>query len=322
MSRHSTVVITGVKVIVVLAWIASMSASCGRDAGAPTGPPVIAATIHPLASVAQRLVAGTDATVVCLVPPGLTPHGFEPTPKQVADLARARLVASVGLHFDDWAVSAVRSVDAKGRIEVFRFADALGIESPDDHAGHDHDHAHHDEEHDHGPINPHLWLDPVRMSQFVEKLASKLRAFMPDHAATIEANAVKLHGDLKALDAEYRAALEPFKGRGIITFHNAFDLLAERYGLVVAATLMPIDAPGQQTSKRVADAVKAIQEHKIPTVFAEPQFDLQAANAIRSAVPGVKVLTLDPIGGPNAPERAEYVDLMRYNLRVLVEGLK
>ena len=106
----------------------------------------------------------------------------------------------------------------------------------------------------------------------------------------------------------------------IVTFHRAFDRLADRYGLEVAATLMPAETAGGVTSRQYDLVVAAIREHGLKAIFVEPQFSPDAAERI-SHDTGTKVLVLDPLGDPHIPERAGYLPMMRYNLKTLAEGL-
>jgi ABC-type Zn uptake system ZnuABC Zn-binding protein ZnuA len=158
------------------------------------------------------------------------------------------------------------------------------------------------------------------MREAVVKLGEQLSTLIPAAAEDISQNAQHLADELAALDAEYRQRLEPFKGRSIVTYHNAFDRLAERYGLKVAVTLTPIDSPGAMTPQRMEQAIEAIGKYKLRVLFAEPQFPDDAANAVRAET-GVAVMTLDPIGDANDPQRDTYQKLMRYNLDTLIKGL-
>ncbi|MBI1374397.1 MAG: hypothetical protein GC159_16895 [Phycisphaera sp.] len=130
----------------------------------------------------------------------------------------------------------------------------------------------------------------------------------------------QLLADLDAIDAEYHAALDGHKGAMIVTYHNAFDRLAARYGLVVAATLTPIDSIGAPPHRRITEARDVIREHHLKALFTEPQFSPSAAQAIEEET-GVAVLTLDPLGHPDMADRNTYQKLMRYNLRILLAGI-
>lgn len=300
--------------VVLVAALLTGSVACedvGRDEVAASRP-IVAVSIFPLADLVGQMV-GDRAEVVTLLPPGMSPHGYETRPGQARKIARAKLMVTVGLHVDDWATRAAEAVG--GDVPVFVFADAVGIDGGEAHA----DRGRHDE-HGHGMVNPHLWLDPVLVKRMVPALAGALVEALPEHAAAIEANAEELDGALADLDAEFERRLAPLHDAEMITYHSAFDLLAERYGLTVAATLTPVESPGDLTSGRLAEVIRLIRDHEVRSVFTEPQFPAERAAAIQRET-GVEVLVLDPLGDPNQPGRDGYFALMRYNLDTLLKGL-
>ena len=309
----------------VLAAGAGLLSGCGRSERiGEGGEPVVVATVWPLANLAEQIVS-ERARVVALVPPGRSPHGFEPSGEDAEALHNAELVVMVGMGFDSWAREAFERYGGD-EASLLVFADAVGLEPRRARfSGHGDEHENENErggghEHRHAAPSPHLWLDPVLTRRFVGALGERLAAAFPEASGAIERRTQALAADIERIDKEYRAALSDFGGRRIVTFHNAFDRLAERYGLRVAATLTPIESPGALTPERVERALKVIEEHGVRAVFAEPQFPATATQALR-ADSGVRVLTLDPLGDPNRPGRDSYQALMRYNLRTLVRGM-
>lgn len=329
---------------------------CGKDNGdAPaesearrTDGLVVVASIHPVADLAAALL-GDRGEVHTLLPAGATPHGFSPTPQAMVRLARADLLLTVGRGLDPWAEAlAQRMPDPP---TILRFADVAAPPASDaeahhheahehearDHGDHDHPvHDHGDEDHDHhaghdhadhaghdhfGP-NPHLWLDPVAVRRYVETLADALAERLPGAArAGLAARRDALLAEVDEVDAAYRAAVEAIPHRRLITFHNAFDPLAERYGLEVVAHLTPIElgAGGEVTPHRLRAAIRAIETHGVPALYVEPQFNDAVARRLAERT-GVRVLTLDPLGHPRIAERATWPELMRFNLRTLKRG--
>lgn len=313
--------------LIVLVVVAGVLAGCSDDDGSASGSgkPVIAVTIVPLASLTQQIV-GDAAEVVTLIPAGISPHGYEPTAQQIDALQSAGIVIYNGAGYDDWAGAA-----AKRRgddVTVLSLAGLVGIEAP----AHEHEHGHHDQqekkshaEHDHGHasggVNPHLWVDPVLTLKFVKELGYELAEHLPQAADQIQLNTDTLLEDLAGIEDEYAEALSPHAGKPIITFHNAFDPMAERFGLKVALTLMPNDAIGATlTPGRLDEAIRLIRDNNIKAIYSEPQFPADIAAPIVETT-GVKVLVLDPLGDPNAPGRDTYQAMMRHNLQKLVEGL-
>ena len=72
--------------------------------------------------------------------------------------------------------------------------------------------------------------------------ASQLSGRYPQHRGEIEKAATRLSAELQELDQKYRMELAAVRRRELITFHNAFDLIAHRYGLIIVARLTDIES--------------------------------------------------------------------------------
>ncbi len=336
------------------------------------GKPVIAVSIHPLASLVSQLTGGTDgfAEVVTLVLPGMGAHGQELTPGQILTLRQADLVVVVGLGLDQPIITAVQAA-GKTPESLLRMSTLMGVRDDGTAPTHSHTHAHdrhaepdpapapapgHDEaegedhhqdeahahahvgvEHDATPApseslaplkspllagtNPHLWLDPVRVEAFVTAMAEVLIARYPEHAQAVQSNREALLADIRAVHRDYTQATASFARHDLITFHEAFDPLAERYGLHVLMHLIELDLSpgGEVTPRAMQQAEQRIASHHLTTLYAEPQFDSPALTRIAQRT-GTQVLTLDPLGNPNSPDTRTWQALMRSNLRTLQQG--
>ncbi len=337
-----------VRMIMPVALVVGLMIGCGTDEQASVGghKPTVVASIYPLASLSRALV-GESAEVMVMLPPGQSPHGYEPDARAMGRLAEANAVVMVGMGLDPWANRASAASGGAGRL--FVVADHIHADTSDtadthdhahdhehadashnDHADHgsdehSHDHDHHAEQahdhgHDHAHGDPHLWLDPVLIRRVIAPLAETLAEALPEEREAIEKRAAELDKQLRELDADYQQALAPYEGRSIITYHSAFNRLAERYGLHVATTLTPIESVGSLTAGRINQTLAAIQQHDVQVIFAEPQFPADVIDLLSEEY-DVTVMILDPLGDPNSANRAGYFQMMRYNLETLVAGL-
>jgi ABC-type Zn uptake system ZnuABC Zn-binding protein ZnuA len=281
-------------------------AACSRAprSGEPA-PRVAAATIAPLADVLAR-IAGPSWDVRTLVPPGTSPHVFEPTPREVRLVAPARLLVTVGAGYDGWAAQLAAA--CAPRAALFDAGAAAGVEAPSGAALH----AHED-----GETDPHWWLDPGLVERSLGPLAEKLAAVDPAGADGYRRRAAAFGAELTALDEEIGASLAPVRGAGILSAHDAWPRFAARYGLRTVGSIEPV--PGREPSPRdLAALVKTARREGIRTLFTEPQFPPSAARVVADEA-GIRVATADPIGG--VPGRSGYAELMRWNARVFREGL-
>jgi zinc/manganese transport system substrate-binding protein len=194
----------------------------------------------------------------------------------------------------------------------------------DDHGHDDDDHGHDDDGdhgHDHGPEDPHVWFDPVRMAEGVQLLAAELADVAEaDDLEAWEARGAAYAEELLAIDDELTDAFAevPDDRRVIVTNHDALGYLAARYDLEVVGTVIPgastqVEADPQSFSALVA----TVEEEDIDVVFAENTDSTRLAEQLASEVVGrsdlevevVRIAT-DALGEPGTPEET-YLGLLR-----------
>lgn len=299
-----------------------------RRGGAPLpeGRPVAVATIAPLGDF-LRSVAGPDWTVRTVIPPGTSPHVFEPEPSDLRKLVGARVVVVAGAGYDDWMRRILAACASAAR--VHDAAASLGI-GPDAHEGHDHapleshtGDAHPEEEgqdgHAHGVLgeDPHWWLSPVLAARSLGPIAEALAAVDPIHADDYRRRARETARAYLDLDAELAATLAPLRGKRFVSAHRAWVYFADRYGLVEAASIEPV--PGREPSPRELRAlVEEGRRGGLGRLFTEPQFPPAAARVVAREA-GLALTLVDPIGG--VAGRETYPALMRFNAAAFRRGL-
>lgn len=304
---------------------------CGKGSGpaAADEKPRIVVSIFPIYDLVRR-VAGPDADVLLLLPPGRNEHSFDPTPRDVETTAKAKLGVMVGLGLDPWMEKLVKEAAPKARLlKVGDRVPTLPIK--DDPVGasehahdedHDHDKGHHEDhdDHDHekGALDPHVWLDPQRAQLIVRAVAEELGRADPGHVLGYRERATALDRDLATLDKETEAKIKALPKRGFVTFHGSFQYFAERYKLDILAVIEPF--PGAQPSgDYVTKVLKVVKEKNAPALFSEPQLDPRPATVIAGEAK-IPVGVLDPVGG--GPETDSYEKLIRYDAAQLEKYLK
>jgi zinc transport system substrate-binding protein len=266
----------------VLAAAVSTVAGCGGG----TGDDAIVAAFYPLAYAAAQ-VAGPNADVVNLTPPGAEPHDLELSPRDVGRVRDAALAVYAGDGFQPAVQQAVEG-RAGPSLDVLAHAEAAGRD-------------------------PHVWLDPIRFARIAREIASALGT--PAGADDLVA---RLHG----LDGDYRRGLAHCARREIVTSHAAFGYLAARYGLVQVPLvgLQPEAEPGPREIERLVDEVRATGAS---TVFSEPLAPPALADVVAREA-GVGTAVLDPLEGLTAAETdagAEYFSVMETIVDVLRSAL-
>jgi zinc transport system substrate-binding protein len=274
-------------IILISALALGLGSACGGTSES-SGKEEVAASFYPLAFVAEEL-GGESVDVVNLTPPGTEPHDLEPTPSDVRELKSADLVLLLGRGFQPQLERA-----AGGGDRVVELLDTPGLNRFQNE-------------------DPHVWLDPARYELIARRIGDELGATgsLADFVAR-----------LTTLDGDYRRGLADCVRDDIVTSHDAFGYLAQRYGLrqIPITGLSPEAEPSPKDLSRVVDLVRSTHA---TTVFSETLVSPRIAAAVASET-GARTAVLNPIEGLEPSEAAkgeDYFSLMRSNLAALRNAL-
>jgi len=225
------------------------------------------AGIPPVAYLVKR-IGGPYVRVEVLVQPGQDPHIFEPTPRQVVRLSRAKLFFQVGMPFEDRLVEHIIAGD-KG---IAMVDTAAGIArranaDPDEDA----------------EADPHVWLAPRLLKQMAANITAALSTADPPHEQVFRRNAAALAAELDALDRRLAASLAPYRGQAFYVFHPAFGYFADAYGMRQESVEIEGKPPTPRQLVRLVEQARA--EH-VKIIFLQPRFNQQAAESIAQALGG------------------------------------
>lgn len=308
----------------------------------------VIATTTILADVAAN-VGGQYVNLQPLLPADADTHAYQPTADDAARLARADLVLTVGMGYEDFLSGLIENagvdvpvVVVSNGIEVLAYGLDHAHDDHEDEAAHDDEHLGvlgvdldcgvvadepHDAEadHAHGLCDPHVWMDPANVMIWARNIADAFAAAEPDHAADFQANADAYISELEALDAELSALLAevPQDRRVLVTNHEFISYFAHAYAFEVAATVLPAGSTGAELDPRsLAALINVVSSEQVGAIFAEVSANPRLAEVIASET-GLNVVTtlysesLSAADGP-APT---YLDLMRYNAQIIVDAL-
>ena len=171
--------------------------------------------------------------------------------------------------------------------------------------------------------DPHVWLDPTLVKAYVDRIRDGLSQADAANAGAYADRAQAYQAKLDELDAWIRAEVEkiPAARRKIVTFHNAFQYFANRYGLAVKGFI--VASPGKEPSaKALAELVRRIKQEQIPAVFAEADFNPKMLEVLARDA-GVKVVTNLYDGSlSSGPPADTYLNMMRHNVTQMVNALR
>lgn len=287
----------------------------GQGHAIPKEPQIkVYSSIYPLYDFAKK-VGGELADVQVIVPDGVDPHSFEPSPKMLTQLQKADVFIYNGLGMEPW-IEGVLEVLKNKEIIIIEAKEGLELIKYDSH--HDHQHQHQED----GDYDPHIWLDPINAQKISEKIKDAFVEVDPQHIGNYEENYMTFRGELEGLDAAFREALKDVSQREILVSHSAFGYLAHRYNLqeISVAGVSPHEEP---SPARLAELIKIAEEQNIHHVFFEVLANPKTAE-ILSQEANLQVFTLYNIEGLTEEQRQageDYLSLMYKNLENIKKAL-
>lgn len=294
----------------VTAWCAAavvvgLLSGCGAEATNDDDSLRAVATISIIADFVDQ-VGGDRVRADSIVGLDGDPHTYEPTPSDARKVGDADIVFRNGLGLERWLDKLIEtSAEDRPVVTVTDGLPAVVDAATDD-------------------LDPHLWMDPTLAAGYVEAIRDALVAWDPDGAAAYEANAETYLEDLAALDQWMadRFATVPADRRKLVTSHDAFGYLGERYGLGVVGSVWGISTEREPSAEEIGRLVDRVRSEEVPVVFVETTVNPKLMQRVaRDAGIGVgEPLYGDALGGPGSGAD-DYLGMMRSNTERIVAGL-
>ena len=281
-----------------------------------------------------RAVGQDRVEVFPLLPANADPHAFQPGGRDVARVADADLILSIGLSLeagwlDDLVANAAQEssglVAVGDHVNPIDFVELLDQEKSNGEHGQG-DHQDEEDDHDHDALDPHFWFDPLRVKQAVSLIADQLSALDSKGATFYRDNAAAYNRELDALDGWIveEVAKLPEERRLLVTSHDSFQYFALRYDFKIVGTIIPAaTTETEPTAQELFHLIQTIEREGVPAVFAEKSHSQRLSKRIAEETGAQLIggLYSGSLGEPGG-EAGAYLDLMRYNVRTIVEALK
>jgi ABC-type Zn uptake system ZnuABC Zn-binding protein ZnuA len=271
----------------------------------------VVATTPDLAALAVA-IGGDAVDVKALAKPTEDPHFVDAKPSHIVTLNRADVLIEGGAELEiGWLPPLLESArndklatGAPGRISASQGVALLEVPTTLDRSRGD----------VHALGNPHFLIDPVNVRLIVAQIADHLAQVDPAHAELFKANLQKFDATLDVKFAEWQKQLAPYRGAKIVTYHNDFVYLAERFNLDIVETLEP--KPGIAPSPaHLAKVIEKMKAEKARAILVQPFQDRKTAETVARQTDAA---VLDIPQQPGAVENTNtYFDLMDYIVRTL-----
>ncbi|GAA0588956.1 metal ABC transporter substrate-binding protein [Virgibacillus siamensis] len=273
-------------------------------------------SIYPIQYAVER-IGGDTVDAESVYPPGVDAHTYEPTTREMTDIADANAFIYLGAGMEGFAESAA---DALGSQDVNLIE--LGTQQELFHKDSHHEHNHH-EGHQHGDKDPHIWLDPTRMLDMAGIVKGKLIDMNPENKQVYINNFNKLKKDLLALDKQFKQTLKDKENKKILVAHAAYGYWEERYGIeqIAISGLSSSEEPSQKELTQIIDTAK---KHNMRYVIFEQNGADQVSKIIQEQL-GLEALhihNLSVLTQENIDDGEDYLSLMKHNIKVLDKATK
>lgn len=311
------------------------------------------ASTFALKSIAEE-IGGDRVRVEMVIPPGADPHTYEPTSKQMTQIAESDLFLTIGHDLEPYVESMEKSLASENvtfvktaeDIKLLSADDTVHVHGEDAHKEDEHghgedDHAHEEDEHgheedghteeeaghsegdghNHGQYDPHVWLDPMNAISMAEAVEASFAEQAPDYKDEFADRLSAFKEEANTLDAELQAAVDAGSKSELLVTHAAYGYLAERYGFdqLPIAGLTPSEEPSQQALKRVIEEAKL---HDLTHIAFEDTVTPKVAEVVKNEI-GAETVTIYNLESVTKEQMdRSYFDLMRENVKALETALK
>jgi manganese/zinc/iron transport system substrate-binding protein len=262
-----------------------------------------------------RVVGGDHVNVTALMGPGVDPHLFKASERNVEDLIDSDEIFYNGLHLEGKLGEVLEQL-AKRR-PVTAVTDGIPLDLLTTPEGFD------------GNPDPHVWFDPTMWAYCADTAASALAIEDDANASTFLENAEMYKSQLADLHAyaQEQFARIPDQQRVLVTAHDAFGYLGRQYNIEVVGLqgISTSTEAGVRDVQRIADL---LVERQVPTIFVETSVPRRTIEAVQVATSdrGWEVsigepLFSDALGDEGTPE-GTYLGMFRYDVDTIVRGLQ
>lgn len=271
----------------------------------------VVATTSIIGDVASH-VGGDSIDLVALMDSGQDPHSYEPTAGDLARAADAHLILVNGWDLEEGLIDDLANV-AEDAVMVPLSANITPLvfgqnvqETSDNH---------------NGQADPHTWLDPHLVRQWVLNLEEVLVQMDPDSANIYRDHSQVYLGELDQLIEYYDeiVAMIPADRRKVVTNHDSFAYFADQYDFEIIGTVVPAASTlAEPSANELTDLVQIMEQEEICTIFSEATANDRIAAAVAAELPDceeVKIISLytGALGVSGSPAD-NYLGMMRANI--------
>ena len=261
LKRKLLAVITAAATVLSLCACSSESGYSNSDSGKLK----IISTVFPPYDLARQ-IAGDNAEISILLPPGSEIHNYEPSAKDMIAIRNCDIFLYIGGENEQWAEKLINSNDTEN-VTAVKLIDYVPTLSEDEDE-HDHDHDHdHEHKHEH-ETDEHIWTSPKNAQLMLSAVYDAICKVDPSNKQTYTKNKDAYAKQLSDLDNAYRSAVDNAKNKTIVLADKfPFRYLAHEYGLEFSSAFAACSDESEPGVSTMIKLTKTIKENNIPAVY-------------------------------------------------------
>ena len=259
---------------------------------ADDGKPAVTVTIIPLRYFAEQL-AGDHFRINVMVPPGVSHHNYDPTPRQLQELEKSKALFMIGhLGFEKGWIPKMRSnyrnltiIDLSAGINLIADEEGEGVHTNET------EQAAGSGGHYHEGIDPHYWMSVKEVRRLAATMAGGLIRADPACRQMVENNLGKLTTRLDSLGAAMLNQFKDLSHTHFLIFHPALAYFARDYNLVQHSMELGGKEPTASHFRKLVDLART---EKINTIFIQKEYDQENAQTLARET-GARIVVIDPM---------------------------
>ncbi len=281
----------------------------------------IISTVFPPYDLAKH-IAGDNAEIKILLPPGSEAHTYEPTAKEIIAIQNCDIFLYIGGENEQWADKLINSNDTS-KVKVVKLIDCVPTLSEEDEEEHEDEHNHHDHDHEH-ETDEHIWTSPKNARLMLSAVYDAICGVDPDNSRIYNKNKDAYDKQLADLDSDYKTAVDNAKNKTIVLADKfPFRYLAHEYGLDCYAAFSSCSDESEPSVSTMIKLTKRIKQDNVPVVYYLEFSSTKIADTLCDETGATKLMlhSCHNVSKQDIENNVSYVDLMKKNLENLKVAL-
>jgi zinc/manganese transport system substrate-binding protein/manganese/iron transport system substrate-binding protein len=277
----------------------------------------VVATTSIIGDIVQQ-VGGDAIGLTVLIQPGQDPHSYTPGAQDLATVANADVIFMNGWDLEESLAHDIEEIGEDAIIIPISsgIVPLMAGDEPED-------------DHGHAGVDPHVWLNPANVEQWVTNTALVLDKLDPANGSTYTSNSATYLAELANLEtyATTELARIPPENRAIVSNHDSLAYFAAAYNFTIVGSVIPgASTLAEPSARDLATLIDTMNNNNVCTIFSETSLSDQLGQTIAAELEGCEKVQVIPLYtgslGPAGSSTDNYLGMFRANVDAIVTGLK